>query len=152
MAGKKDKEKKGIVENLLGEIPVLGSLIKELAKTEIFQKRFKEVNEKIEENLRKGKNGKWNFEGNVSIRPIINEIKKDASELVIKEDYIYGKKQNELVLMLKVPKKEVDVAIEGKTLTISCKGFEKKITLPDYFNNIKKKSYKTGILVVELSK
>lgn len=149
---KGDEEKRGIVESFLSGMPVFGDFFKELTKTEIFKERFKEVDEKIEENLRKGEKKRWGFEANISIRPIINEVKKETSQIVIGNDYFYGKKDNKLTLALKVPKEDVDLIIKGKTLLITSDNFEKKIELPDYYRNIKKEQYQKRILVLELTK
>lgn len=154
---KKDKEdenkeeKKTIVGSFLGGIPMLGDLFKELGKTEVFKEKFKEVDEKIKENLKKGGEKKWGIETNISIKPIIKEVKKDATEISIKEDYFYGKKGNKLTLAVKAPK-DVDLEIIGKNLLLTSKNFEKKIELPDYYKDIKKKKYKKGILILELTK
>lgn len=152
MKKKKDENQKGIVESFLGGIPMFGDFFKELGKTETFKKRFKEVDEKIEENLREGEKKKWGFEANISVRPIIKEIKKETSQISIGEDYFYGKKGNKLTLAVKVPSERLNLRIEGKNLLISSDGFEKKVELPDYFKKIEKKQYKKGILVLELTK
>lgn len=153
MTKKKEEEnKKGITESFLEGIPILGNLVKELAKTETFKKKFVETDERIKENLRKGENKKWGFEANISVRPIINEIKKESTELTIEDDYFYGRKRNKLTLAVKVPKEEVNLEIKYKTLWITSDNFEKKIKLPDYYREIKKKQYKGGILVLELIK
>lgn len=149
---KDQEDKKGIVESFLGSMPMLGDFFKELGKTEIFKKRFKEVDEKIEENLRKGQKKKWGFEADISVRPIIDKIREDTSEISLHKDYFYGKKDNKLTLAVKVPKKEVNLEIKYKTLLITSDCFEKKIELPDYYREIKKKRYKKGILVLELTK
>lgn len=148
----KDKKEESITESFLGDIPILGTLFKELGKTEVFKKRFKEVDEKIQENLKKGEKKKWGFEANVSVRPIMNEIKKETSELSIHEDYFYGKKDNKLTLAVKVPQEEVNWKITGEKIIIASENFEKRIELPDYFKEIKKKQYQEGILVLELTK
>lgn len=152
MTKEKDKKEKGITESFLGGIPFLGGFFKELGKTEVFQERFKEVDEKIKENLKKGEKKRWGFEANISVRPIINEIKKETSEISLHEDYFYGKKGNKLTLAVKVPQEKVGWEIEGKNLFIKGKNFEKKIELPDYFKEIKKKKYWEGILILELTK
>nr|MBA4405212.1 hypothetical protein [Nanoarchaeum sp.] len=149
---KDDENEKGIVESFLGGMPVFGDFFKELAKTETFKERFKEVDEKIEENLRKGYKKKWGFEANISVRPIFNEVKEETSEITISEDYFYGKKGDNLTLAVKVPKEDVDLKIKGKDLLITSDNFEKKIVLPGYFRSIKRKQYKEGILVLELTK
>jgi len=160
---KKDEEKKGIVESFLGGIPLLGDLVKELGKTETFKEKFKEVDEKIEENLRKGEKRYVSVEGNISVRPlsirpsmkqVLGEIKKETpeAELEIKKDYAYGKKGNKLLLAVKVLKENVDVSIKGKTLFIKGDNFQKKLRLPDFYKSVDKKSYKEGILVLELTK
>ncbi len=149
---KEDQKEKGITEGFLGGIPVLGDFFKELGKTETFQERFKEVDEKIKENLRTGEKKRWGFEANLSVRPIMNEVKKETSELSIHEDYFYGKKSNKLTLAVKVPQENADWKIEGKTLFITAENFEKSIGLPDHYREIKKKQYQKGILVLELTK
>lgn len=146
-----DNKEKGITESFLGGIPILGNLVKELGKTEVFKERFRETDEKIKENLRNGHPKKWSFESNISVRPIINEIKKETSELSIHEDYFYGKKGNKLTLAVKVPQETVSWKIDGKQLFIKADNFEKNIELPDYFKEIKKKQYQEGILVLELT-
>lgn len=149
---KDDENEKGIVESFLGGMPVFGDFFKELAKTETFKKRFKEVDEKIEENLRKGHKKKWGFEAHISVRPILNEVKEETSEISIGEDYFYGKKGHKLTLAVKVPKEDVDLKIKGKSLLITSDDFEKKIVLPDYFKSITRKQCEKGILVLELTK
>lgn len=149
---KKKEEKKGIVESFLEGMPLFGDFFKELSKKEAFKERFREVDEKIEENIRKGQKKRWGFEANISVRPIIKELREEASEIAMKEDYFYGKKGNKLTLAIKVPKENVDLAIKGKTLIITSDNFEKRIELPGYFRDIKKKQYKKGILVLELTK
>ncbi len=148
--GKEEKKDLGIVESFLGN--VVGDLFKELGKTETFQKRFREIDEKIKENLKKGEKKKWGFEANISVRPIIDKIREDTSEISLHKDYFYGKKGNKLTLAVKVPKKEVNLEIKYKTLLITSDSFEKKIELPDYYREIKKKQYKEGVLVLELTK
>lgn len=147
-----DQKEKSITESFLGGIPILGDLVKELGKTETFKKKFAETDEKIKENLRKGEKKKWGFEANISVRPIIKEIKKETSELSIHKDYFYGKKDNKLTLAMKVPQEDVNWKIDGKNIFITAENFEKKIELPSYFKEIKKKQYKEGILVLELTK
>lgn len=152
MTEKKDEEKKGIVEGFLGGIPIFGDLVKELGKTETFKKKFAETDEKIKENLKKGEKKKWGFEANISVRPIINEVRKESTEITIEDDYFYGKKGRKLTLAVKVPKKEVDLEVKYKTLRITSDNFEKNIKLPDYYREIKRKQYREGILVLELTK
>lgn len=149
---KDEENKKGITESFLGGIPLLGDFFGELGKTEIFKERFKEVDEQIKENLKKGEKNNVRFETNVSIKPIINEVKKETSLISIHEDYFYGKKGNKLTLAVKVPHEEVSWRIEGKNLFIKADNFEKVINLPDYFKKIEKKQYKKGMLLLELTK
>ena len=149
---KEDVKEPGITESFLGGIPILGDFFKELGKTETFQERFKEVDEKIKENLKEGEQKKWGFEANSSVRPLMNEVKKEASELSVHEDYFYGKKGNKLTLAVKVPQEDVHCKIAGKTLLITAENFEKNIELPDYYKNINKKKYQEGILALELEK
>lgn len=153
----KDKEKyeenkKSLTESFLGSMPILGDFFKELGKTEVFKERFKEVDEQIKQNLKERKTNKVGFEANVSIRPIINEVKKETSWLSIHEDYFYGKKGNKLTLAVKVPHENVSWRIDGKNLVIKSNNFEKVIELPDYFKEIKKRQYKNGMLLLELTK
>lgn len=150
--GKEENKEKSIVGSFLGSVPLLGDFFKELGKTETFQKRFEEVDEQIKENLKKGEKKRWGFEANISVRPIFNEVKKEASELSLHEDYFYGKKGHKLTLAVKVPQEDVNWKIEGKTLCITAENFKKKIELPDYYVEIKKKQYNEGILVLELGK
>src|SRR3990167_3465959 len=122
MKKKKDDEnevedKKGVVESFLEGIPGFGKFFSELGKSEVFKKRFNDVNERIEENLRKGENRYVSVEGNISVRPLsirpsmrplVGEIKKETpeAELEIKKDYAYGKKDDKLLLAVKVPKED----------------------------------------------
>lgn len=153
MTEKKNEEKRGITESFLGGIPILGDLVKELGKTETFKKKFAETDEKIKENLEKGEKKKWGFEANISVRPIIKELKKESTEITIEDDYFYGKRERKLTLAVKVPKKEVGLKIEGKNLLIDTGSpSPKKITLPDYYKNIIRQKYQNGILVLELTK
>ena len=153
MSRKKEEEnKKGITESFLGSIPILGDLVKELGKTETFKKKFAETDEKIKENLKKGEKKKWSFEANVSVRPIIKEMRAEKEEINIEKDYFYGKKGRKLTLGVKVPQVAVNLQIKYKTLLITSEDFEKKIELPDYYREITKKQYKDGVLVLELKK
>ncbi|MEW5896494.1 MAG: hypothetical protein AB1668_02275 [Nanoarchaeota archaeon] len=152
MTAKKDEEKKGITESFLGNIHFLGDLVKELGKTETFKKKFAETDEKIKENLKKGEKRKWSFEANVSVKPIIKEMREEKEEITVGEDYSYGKKGRKLTLGIKVPQEKVNLEIKYKTLLITSGGFEKKIELPDYYRNIERKKYQGGILVLELTK
>ena len=152
MKKEKKNEEKGIVKSFLGGIPILGNLVKELGKTETFKKRFEEVDEQIAENLKKGQKKRWGFEANIAVRPIIDKVREETSEITVKEDYFYGKKGNKLTLAVKVPKEKADVSIRGKNLFIKSDNFEKKIELPAYYRNIEKKGYKKGILMLELTK
>lgn len=149
---KEDKEEKGITESFLGGIPFLRDFFKELGKTEVFQERFKEVDEKIKENLQKGEKKRWGFEANISVRPILSEVKKETSEISVHEDYFYGRKGLKLTLAVKVPSENADWKITGKTLFITSENFEKKIELPDHYRVIKKRQCQKGILVLELTK
>lgn len=152
MTKKEDKKEKSITESFLGKIPFLGSFFKELGKTEVFKKRFEEVDAKIIENLKNGKKKTWGFEANVSFRPIISKMKKENSELSIHKDYFYKKENNKLTLAMRVPPGKARWKIEGKNLFIKADNFEKKIEVPDYYQEIKKTQYKEGILVLELTK
>lgn len=157
MRKKKDEDKKGVVESFLGNIPAFGDFFKELGKTETFKKKIKEANEQIEENLRRGEKKRWGVEGHISVRPlsmrpVIREMKKETSELSIQKDYVYGKKENRLMLAVKAPNEDVDVILTGRNVLIKSDNFRKKIGLPDYYKTIMKKEYKKGILVLELSK
>jgi len=160
---KKVEDKKGVVESFLGGIPGFGKFFSELGKTEVFQKRFEKVNEQIEENLRKGEDRYVSVEGNISVRPlsirpsmrpILNEIKKEApeAELKIEKDYAYGKKEKKLILAVKVPKESVDANLTGRHVLIKGDNFQKKIELPAHFKKIGKKRRKKGILMLELEK
>ncbi len=152
MKERKKDEEKGVVESFLGAMPIFGDFFDELGKSEVFKERFKEVNKQIEENLRKGGKKKWRFEANISVRPIIKQAKEDKKEIGVGEDYFYGKKGGKLVLAIKAPKESMDLEIKDKTLVIRSDGFERKLELPDYFRNIKKKAYKKGLLLLELTK
>ncbi len=155
MKKKKNKEEdkeKSIVGSFLGSVPLLGNFFKELGKTETFQKRFKEVDEQIKENLKKGEKKRWGFAANISVRPIFNEVKKETSELSLHETYFYGRKGNKLTLAVRVPQEDVNWKIESKNLLITVENFKKKIKLPDNYVEIKKKQYQDGILVLELTK
>jgi len=48
-----EAKKEGLAQSVLKGLG-LGRLVKEAEKTAVFKKRFKEVNEEIEEKLRKG--------------------------------------------------------------------------------------------------
>lgn len=147
-----EEKDKGIVESFLGSMPVLGDFFKELGKTEAFQERFKEVDEQIRENLKKGEKKQWGFKADISVRPIIDEVKKETSEFSLHEDYFYGKNNKKLTLAVKVPQEDVNCKIEGKNLLITTENFKKKIEMPDNYRGIKKKQYKKGILILELTK
>lgn len=158
---KNEEDSGGIVEGFLGGMPILGDFFKELGKTEVFKEKFKEADEQIKENLRKGEKKTWGFEANIAVRPIIDNIavrpiidkaREDKQEISLQDDYFYGKKGKKLTLAVKVPKEEVNLEIKYKTLLITSNGFEKKIKLPDYYREVKKKQYTEGILVLELTK
>lgn len=150
-----DEENKRYAESFLGSVPFLGGFFKELGKADVFKERFKEVNKKIEENLKKGGEKNWTVESKLSFRPLFEGIKqaeKDSSTFVMKEDYWYGKKGDELILAVKVPSEDVIVRLKGKNLLVNSPNFNKSIELPDYFKNIKRQEYKKGVLAVELAK
>jgi hypothetical protein len=147
---KDDKTEKGIIGSFLGSMHSSGDFSKELATTETFQNEFKEVDREIEENLRKGEKKRWGFKVNISVRPIIKEVKNDTSKVTIGEDYSYGRKGNKLILAVKAPQEKVILKIKGKNLLLISDNFEKKIELPDYFRDVRKKQYKNGILFLEL--
>lgn len=150
---KKEKnEEESIVGNFLRSTPFFGGFFKELGKTEVFQERFKEVDEKIKENLKKGERKRWGCDADISVRPIFNDVKKEPPEICIHEDYFYEKKENKLTVVVKVPHEDVALKIKGKTLFITSVNFEKQIELRDYYNEVKKKQYKKGLLVLELTK
>lgn len=160
---KKDEQEKGVVESFLEGIPGFGKFFSELGKSEVFKKRFKDVNEQIEENLRKGERRYVSVEGNISVRPLsirpsmrplVGAIKKETpeAELEIKKDYAYGKKENKLILAVKVPKGGVDANLTGRHVLIKGDNFQKKIELPGYYKNIENKRYKKGVLTLELTK
>lgn len=151
-----EEEDKHHVETFLGGMPLLGGFFNELGKTDVFKERFKEVNKKIEENLKKGGEKNWVVESRLSVRPMQptrgGETKEGTTNVGIGEDYLYEKKQNKLTLLIKVPKEEVNLSIQGKDLLITSDNFEKRIELPDYFKWFQKKQYKDGALMVELTK
>ncbi len=72
---KEEKEKKGFSKSFLEGVPFLGGLVKELSKTQPFKKRFEDVDKQIGDNLRKGGEKELVFESNVSVRPIIEEVR-----------------------------------------------------------------------------
>ena len=149
------EEDKHHVETFLGGVPFLGGFFKELGKADVFKEKFKEVNKKIEENLKKGAKKDWVVESRLSFRPLFEGIKqaeKDSSTFVMQEDYWYGKKGDELILAVKVPSEDVIVRIKGKNLLVNGPNFNKSIELPDYFKDIKRQEYKKGVLAVELTK
>lgn len=147
----KNKKEGKFVEKFLGEIPVLGGFFKELGKTEVFQEKFKEVNEKIEANLRDGKRKDWAMEFNMSIKPILKDFKKDneTTKITIGDDYFYGQKDGRLIVAVKAPE-EANFEIRDKNLFITAENFEKKLELPGYYKHVEKKNYKMGILELEL--
>lgn len=150
---KKDKGgEKGFAKSFLEGLPLLGGLVKELSKTEVFKKRFEEVDERIEENLRKGQKKAWGFEANISVRPIIEDAKKEGGELFIGKDYLTGLKGNKLLLAVKVPQEEINIELEGKTVKLQAKDWKKVIDLPDKFSKVIDIKYKNGILRIELGK
>lgn len=160
---RKVEDKKGVVGSFLESIPGFGNFFKQLGKSEVFQTKFEEANEKIEENLRQGAEKKWNVEGNISVRPLairpsmrplVGALKKETpeAELLIEKDYAYGKKGNKLLLAVKVHQENADLSIKGKTLFIKGSNFQKKIRMPDFYKSITKKHYKKGVLMLELTK
>ncbi|MBU2637360.1 MAG: hypothetical protein KJ955_00115 [Nanoarchaeota archaeon] len=154
-----EEENKHHVETFLGGVPFLGGFFKELGKADVFKERFREVNQKIEENLKKGERKDWVVESRLSFRPLFEgrfegrkHFEKDSSTIVMKEDYWYEKKGDKLILAVKVPSEDVIVRIKEKNLLVNGPNFNKSIELPNYFKNIKKKGYKKGVLAVELTK
>ena len=89
---------------------------------------------------------------NISVRPIIKEVKKYTSKVTIGEDYSYERKGNKLILAVNAPQEKVILKIKGKNLLLISDNFKKKIELPDYFKDVGKKQYKNGILFLELIK
>ena len=157
--GEADDKDEGIVEKFLGGS--FGDFFKELGKTEVFTEKFKEVNKKIEENLRQGREKKWSVEGNISVRPLsirpsmgpsAGVIKKETpeSELSLQKDYVYEKREGRLLLAVKVPDEDVAVTLTGRNIMIKGGSFQKKIELPGYYKSIKSRRYKQGILALEL--
>ena len=160
---KESNEKKGVVESFLEGIPAFGNFFKRLGKSEVFQQKFMEANEKIEENLRRGDTRYVSAEGNISVRPLsirpsgralLGALEKQApkSELKVEKDYAYGKKENKLILAVKAPKESVDANLTGRHVIIKGGNFSKKIELPEHYRKIEKKRYKKGILMLELEK
>ena len=136
---KKEKDgEKGFAKSFLEGIPLLGGLAKELSKTEVFKKKFEEVDKQIEENLRGGEKKKWGFEANISVRPIIEEAKKESQEVFIGEDYLTRVKGDKLVLAAKVPQEEVKIQLKGKTVKLQAKDWKKMIDLSDKFSKVTK--------------
>ena len=133
-------------------MPFLGGLVKELSKTEAFKRRFEEVDEQIEENLRKGGKKELTFEANVSVRPIIEEAKKEGAEVFIGKDYLFEGKGGKLLLAAKVPQKEIQIELKGKTIRLQAKEWKKIIELPGKFSKLTNIRYKNGILMLELKK
>lgn len=161
MAKKKNtkEEKSGIAESFVENIPFVGGFFRELAKTEAFKERFKEVNKKIGENLEKGHKKEWNMETRISVRPLreglatplMREVQKETSEIEIGKDYFYGKKGDKLILAVKAPK-DANLKILGKDLIIESGKSKRKIALPDYFKDIKKNKYENKVWLLELTK
>ncbi len=145
------KKEKSILGSFLGRIPIVGDFFKELGKTDVFKGRFKEVDEQIKENLIKNQKKGWDVKARVSMRPLIDKVKKETSEISIREDFFYGKKGNKLTLAVVVPTEKVSLLIKGKNLFITADKFKKKIELPGHYSRIKKQQYEKGILVLKLT-
>ena len=144
------KEKKG--KSFFGGVPFFGRFVKGLSKTEPFKKRFEEVDKQIEENLRKGEKRQLTFEADISVRPIIEEAKKEGAEKFIGDDCIFRKKGDKLLLAVKVPQKEVQIELKGKTVKLQAKKWKKIIELPDKFSKITNIRHKDSVLMLELTK
>lgn len=156
---KADEEEEGITEAFLGSIPLFGGFFKQLGKTEVFQKRFKETDEQIKENLRTGERKKVIVDTHFSIRPLVNEVRREikvekekSPDIEVGEDYVYGWKGKTLTVAVKVPKKDADIGLQGKNLIITSGKSERKLELPGYFRHIKKKQYKKGMWLLELTR
>src|SRR3989338_7449012 len=150
---KKGKDgEKGFAKSFLEGMPLLGGLVKELSKTAPFKKRLEEVDERIEENLRKGQKKAWSFEANISVRPIIEEAKKEGGEVFIGQDYLTDMRGDKLVLAAKAPQEEVQIELKGKTVKLQAKDWKKIIDLPDKFSKVTNIRYKNGVLMLELAK
>ncbi len=153
---REDEEEPKIVESFLKSIPLFGDFFKELGKTEVFKKRFEEVNKQIQENLQKGERKEWGFQAHISTRPIIKEpvrkLKEEESEVFYDKDYQYMKKRNMLALIVKVPGENVQITLEDKKLILKDKDWEKIINLPDQYRTIREKQYKKNTLALKLTK
>jgi len=152
-----NEEEPKIVESFLKGIPLFGDFFKELGKTEVFKKRFGEVNQQIQENLQKGEKKGWDVQAHISTRPIIREPlvkekKEEEAKVFYGKDYQYVKKRNMLALIVKVPREKVQIKLEGNKLILKDKNWEKIINLPDKYRNIKEKKYKKNILALKLIK
>ncbi len=154
---KEDEEEPKIVESFLKSVPFFGGFFKELGKTDVFKKRFEEVNKQIQENLRKGEKKSWDFKAHISTRPIIREplVKerdKEGAKVFYDEDYWYMEKGNMLALAVKVPGEKVQIKLEGNKLILKDKSWEKIINLPNKYRTFRKKQYKKNILALKLTK
>ena len=138
------QKKTNIMLKLFRQCAFLGGFFKELGKADVFKERFREVNKKIEENLKKAEKriGPSNQSCLSVLSEGIKQAEKDSSTLVMKEDYWYGKKGDKLILAVKVPSEDVIVRLKGKNLLVNGHNFNKSIELPDYFKNIKHQEYK----------
>jgi len=153
---KEDDEEPKIVESFLKSIPLFGDFFKELGKTEVFKKRFEEANKQIQENLQKGEKKAWGFQAHISTRPIIRgevkKLKEDRTEIFYGKDYWYAEKENMLVLVVKVPGKNVQIKLENSRLILKDKDWEKIVNLPDKYRTIREKKYKKNNLALKLTK
>ncbi len=147
----KDGEK-GFATRFLEGVPLLSGLVKELSKTGTFKKRLEEADEQVEENLRRGDKKILSFETDISVRPIIEETKKEGGEVFIGNEYLTGRMGNKLLLAVKVPQEEIQMELKDKTLRLQAKKWKKVVHLPARFSKVVNIKYEKGILMVELAK
>ncbi|MBU4501404.1 MAG: hypothetical protein KKA79_02335 [Nanoarchaeota archaeon] len=173
MVKKKDKKKEedpkiaeSVLEGIGSIIPGLSKLFKEVAKTDKFKTRLKEVNKELQEKLkgRPLKKGDIKVEGGWKMKPILGD-KKHAIKVVKKKirptqprnkgltDIFDEKGMIRVITQLDIPSKDLKVKAEKKILKVYKKNkVVKTIRLPKAVKHVIKKNYKNQILTVELKK
>ena len=150
---KKEKDRgKGFAKSFLEGIPLLGGLVKELSKTDLFKKKLEEVDEThfyiICNSYSFNKISTWKTLKSL----IIEEAKKEGGKMFIGEDYLTGMRDDKLILAAKAPQEEVQIELKGKTVKLQAKDWKKIIDLPDKFSKVTNIRYKNGVLMLELAK
>jgi len=156
----------GLVESVVGQfIPGLGGIIKALeASSPEFRKKIADTDAEIKHRIDVGWSSKPVVDYHVSTRPIrrgsgrvtpqVDSVRMPAQGPVREPivDVLEGKDGITVIAELPgVSEEELKINLEGSELHISAGNFSKKIDLPHPVKDIRKKSYKNGILQIKLN-